>query len=100
MSDQVQDTFPRFIAHWMAATFGFFLRSLLPVVQAWTNPSVPVEYPRWWAVLLFASLICLLAGVINSNLPCKPRELLKSIGLGFALDAAALLAKIGPLSHV
>jgi len=41
--------------------------------------------------------MCLLAGVINSNLPAKPRELLKSVGLGFAIDAATLLAKINPI---
>lgn len=95
--NEVKDTYPRFLAHWAAATFGFFVRSLLPVIHAWTNPSAPVEYPRWWAALLLAALICLVAGVINSNLPTKPRELLKSMGLGFALDAASVLAKLSPL---
>jgi hypothetical protein len=47
--------------------------------------------------LLSAALMSLLAGGINSNLPPKPRELVKSVGIGFALDAAAVLAKINPL---
>lgn len=93
-STTLQDTYPRFFAHWIASSFGFFLRSLLPVLQKWQDPSAPVDFPRWWAFLIFALLICLLAGAINSNMPVKPRELVKSIGLGFALDAAALLAKI------
>jgi hypothetical protein len=92
----LQDTVPRFFAHWVAATFGFYLRSLLPVIQKWTDPTAPVEFPRWWAFLLFAALVCLLAGAINSDMPTKPRQLVKSIGLGFALDVATLLAKLGP----
>jgi hypothetical protein len=77
---------------------GFFLRSLFPVIKSWIHdPSTPATYPRWWAALLFAALICLVAGVINSNLPVKPREILKSIILGFALDSAKILDKIaGP----
>ncbi len=97
MSDEIKDTFPRFVAHWVAATFGFFLRGFLPVVLAWTNPSTEVEYPRWWAAFLFAALVSFPAGIINSDLPTKPRQLLKSIGLGFALDAALVLAKVSPL---
>jgi hypothetical protein len=93
----IEDTWRRFLAHWSASTFGFFLRSLLPVIVKWTNPKEPVSYPRWWAALLFAALICLLAGGINSNLPAKPSELVKSVGLGFALDVATLLAKFTPL---
>ncbi len=102
--DVIKDTWRRFLAHWSASTFGFFLRSLLPVIVKWTNPKVkwtnpkePVSYPRWWAALLFAALISALAGGINSNLPAKPRELMKSVGLGFALDVATLLAKFTPL---
>jgi hypothetical protein len=99
MPDELKDTNPRFFAHWLAATFGFFLRSLLPVIQKWTDPSTPVDFPRWWAFLIFAALICILAGGINADMPLKPRQLLKSISLGFALDVATLLAKIGP-THV
>jgi hypothetical protein len=95
--DVIKDTGPRFLAHWSASTFGFFLRSLLPVIAKWTNPNEPVSYPRWWAALLFAAFVSLLAGGINSNLPAKPRELVKSVGLGFALDVVTLLAKITPL---
>jgi len=97
MPDEIKDTWDRFVFHWIAATFGFFLRSLLPILQKWTDPVVPIEYPRWWAALLFASVLSLVAGGINSNLPCKPREILKSIGLGFAVDSATFLAKITPL---
>ena len=96
-SDEIKDGWGRFFAHWAAATFGFFLRSLLPVIKSWSDPRVPIAYPRWYVALLFSALLCLVAGGINSNLPTKPRELLKSVGLGFALDAAAFLANINPL---
>ena len=96
MPDEIKDEWGRFFAHWIASTLGYFLRSLLPVLKTWANPTAPIQYPRWWVALLFAAVISLLGGGINSNLPAKPRELLKSVGLGFALDAAALLAKIGP----
>jgi hypothetical protein len=95
-TDHIDDTWPRFAAHWLATTLGFFLRSLLPVIQSWTNPEIPVDYPRWWAALIFAAVISILGGGVNSNLPVKPRELLKSVALGFALDSATVLAKIGP----
>ncbi|SRR6266446_4155125 len=97
MADELKDEWSRFFAHWAAATLGFFLRSLLPVLKTWTDPKTPITYPRWWVALLFAAMMSLLAGGINSNLPSKPRELVKSIGIGFAIDAAALLAKINPL---
>ena len=92
--DIIKDTWARFFAHWAATSVGFFLRSFLPVLKSWSNPSVPIAYPRWWVVLLLAAAISLAGGIINSNLPSKPRELLKSIGLGFALDAVSVLAKI------
>jgi len=97
--DVIKDTWSRFCAHWSASTLGFFVRSLLPVIIKWTDPKAPISYPRWWAALLFAALVSLLAGGINSNLPAKPRELVKSVGLGFALDVATLLAKISPLPY-
>lgn len=97
MPDEIKDTWGRFLVHWFAATLGFFLRGLLPILQEWTDPAAPVEYPRWWAALLFAAMLSVVGGAINSNLPCKPRELLKSVGLGFAIDSAAFLAKIPPL---
>jgi hypothetical protein len=97
MPDEIVDTWPRFFAHWSMAAFGFFLRSLLPVLASWLDPSMPIKYPRWWVALLFAAVVCALGGLINSNLPPKPRELMKSLGLGFAFDAAMLLGKINPL---
>ncbi len=93
MPDVIQDEWGRFFAHWSAATLGYFLRTLMPVLIKWQNPQVHPDFPRWWVTLIFAAFVSLLGGGINSNLPAKPRELLKSVGLGFALDAAALLAK-------
>jgi len=96
MADVIEDSWNRFFAHWSATTLGFFLRGLLPVLKTWQDPNHPLDYPRWWAALLYALVVCLLGGGINCNLPAKPRELLKSVGLGFARDAASVLAKIGP----
>jgi len=64
------------------------------VLVTWSNPETPISYPRWWVALLLAALVSLIGGGINSNLPPKPREILKSIGLGFALDSAAILVKL------
>ena len=97
MPDEIRDDWGRFFAHWIAATIGFFLRSLLPVLKSWSDPRVSIAYPRWWVVLMYAAVVSLHAGGINSNLPAKPREFVKSIGLGFALDGATLLAKINPI---
>src|SRR6266516_2865054 len=97
VGDELKEEWPRFFGHWAAATFGFWLRSLLPVLRTWTDPTTPIQYPRWWVALLFALLVSLLGGFINSNLPLRPRELLKSTGLGFALDAASVLTRITPL---
>src|ERR1700674_2398984 len=96
MPDEIKEEWSRFCAHWGCATCGFFLRSLLPVLKSWTDPSMPVAYPRWWAALLISGFISLVAGGINSNLPSKPRELVKSVGLGFALDGVRVLAKTSP----
>jgi hypothetical protein len=93
--NEMGDTWRRFCAHWIAATFGYFLRSLLPVLKSWLDPRTPVEFPRWWAALIFAACICFVGNVINSNLPVRPRELVKSICLGFALDGFILLAQHG-----
>ena len=90
---RLSDSWGRFSAHWVAATLGYFLREYLPVLNASiaSPSSAGFDSNHWWKVLLFAALISLLGGGINSNLPCKPRELLKSLGVGFALDAAKLL---------
>ena len=95
--DILKATWPRFVAHWLAATLGFFLRSFLPVLKTWMDPATPPNFPRWWVALFFATLVCLLGGGIKSNLPAKPQDLLKSVGLGFAPDAAAVLANVNPL---
>ena len=87
--DVIEDKWPRFFAHWSASTLGFFLRSLPPGAYSMDQPES--------AALLFAAVVSIVGGGINSNLPAKPRELLKSVGLGFALDVATLLAKITPL---
>jgi hypothetical protein len=94
MADELRDEWGRFIFHWTFSSVGFFMRSLLPVLASWQNPHNPVEYPRWWAALAFGAAISLAAGIINSNLPMKPREMLKSIGLGFALNAATVLSRL------
>jgi len=77
--------------------WGFSYAASSRCLFKWTNPKAPISYPRWWAALLFAAMVSIVGGGINSNLPAKPRELLKSVGLGFALDVATLLAKITPL---
>jgi hypothetical protein len=94
MADELKDEWPRFFCHWLCVTGGFFLKSLLPVLKQWEDPTQAIAFPRWWAVLMFGAVISLVGGAINSNLPIKPRELVKSIGLGFALDSASVLAKI------
>jgi hypothetical protein len=94
MADVIEDSWRRFFGHWSAASFGFFLRTLLPVLNSFTNPQRSLEFPRWYIYLALAALFSLVGGAINSNLPLKPREILKSVGLGFALDSAAILAKL------
>jgi hypothetical protein len=94
MADVLKDTWPRFTAHWGAATLGVFLRSFLPVAIKWTDANVAATFPRWWVFLLLSCLIAAVSGAINSNLPAKPREILKSIGLGFAINVTALIARI------
>lgn len=96
MPDEIKDEWSRFFAHWGAATLGCFLRTLIPVLIKLQNPQAPVDFPRWWVALILAAIFSLIGGIINSNLPTKPRELVKSVGLGFAVDSAALLAKLAP----
>jgi hypothetical protein len=94
--DVLQYTLPRFFAHWVAATLGFWFHVLLPLLQSWTDPAAIVAYPRWWAVLLVAAIVSLVGGILNSNLPPNPVELLKSAIFGFALESATVLVR----SHV
>jgi hypothetical protein len=93
--NEINDTWRRFLAHWAAATLGYFIRAWLPTLLSWNDPKVPVSYPRWWVALLTGAVVSLIGSAINSNMPVKPREMLKSLGLGFALNAVAILAKVG-----
>ena len=96
-SKELDDTGARFLAHWIAATIGFFLRWLLPILEkGYLHPEEPLEFPRWWVALLFAAGIALVGGFLNANLPIRSRELLKSATLGFAFDHTAIMANITP----
>ncbi|EIZ79043.1 hypothetical protein WSK_2588 [Novosphingobium sp. Rr 2-17] len=81
------ETWPRFLAHWIAAVFGHFLKVVLPLIADWPFPLLSRDFPAWWAVLLFAATTSLLAAVINCNLPVTARELMKSVAFGLALNA-------------
>ena len=94
--NEIKETWPRFLVHWGAATGGYFIRAALPLMTRWTDPSMPIAFSRWWVYLLIGAALTLVAGAINSNMPVKPREIVKSIGLGFAVDAVAVLAKLTP----
>jgi hypothetical protein len=76
---------------------GMFFRLFLPVLNTSVSSGNTNELANknWWLALLLAACISLIGG-INSNLPCKPRELLKSLVLGLALDAAKLLPHSNP----
>jgi hypothetical protein len=71
---------------------GMFFRLFLPILNTSLSNSNTNDLVNrnWWLALLLAASVSLVGG-INSNLPCKPRELLKSLVLGFALDVAKLL---------
>jgi hypothetical protein len=88
----LKDTWPRFIPHYLATTLGCFLRLFLPVLNSAVssgNTQTVLSRP-WGYAMLLAAMVSILGG-INSNLPCMPRELVKSVALGFALDVAKLL---------
>src|ERR1700756_2161904 len=91
---ELKDGWARFFFHWGPVTAGCSIREMLPVMERWRDPATPVAYPRWWAVVLTAALASLVGGVINANLPITAREFLKSLGLGFALNAATVLARL------
>ena len=93
-ANELGETWTRFFCHWFAASLGVFFRTFLPILNSWADPNVPVNFERWWAIMLFAFSIALLASVVTANSPIRPRELLKSVGLGFALDSARVLADI------
>ncbi|KQN39710.1 MULTISPECIES: hypothetical protein [unclassified Sphingomonas] len=85
---QLGETVPRMVVHWIASCFGHFLMVLLPLIAEWPYRVDPV-FPRWWSVLLFAGITSVTAAIINANLPVTARELIKSVALGFALNATA-----------
>jgi hypothetical protein len=89
---ELGETVPRFLAHWIAACFGHFLRVLLPLITDWPS-QVASDFPRWWSVLLFAGATSLVAAIINANLPVTARELIKSVALGFALNTTSVILK-------
>lgn len=60
----------------------------------WTDPANSLSWPRVWVVVVYSLPIALMGGVISSTLPAKPREALKSLVLGFGLDAAVVLARL------
>jgi hypothetical protein len=95
VSQVIQDTWPRFLGHWSAVTLGFFLQTALPALNSRAQgiPSSQLDTGKWLAALGAAAGFALVGGGINSNLPVKPRELVKSILLGFALNAAKLLVQ-------
>jgi hypothetical protein len=83
---ELGESLPRFVSHWIAAAFGYLLMVLLPLIAQW--PRIPdASWPQWWSLLIFAGLTSLAAAVVNANLPVTSRELIKSVALGFALNA-------------
>lgn len=84
---ELGESLPRFLAHWTAACFGHFLMMLLPLMTAWPPSLRNNEWPVWWWMLLLAAMTSVIAAIINANLPVTARELIKSVALGFALNA-------------
>lgn len=83
---ELGESVPRFVSHWIAAAFGYFLMVLLPLIAQW--PRIPdASWPKWWSLLLFSALTSLAAAIVNANLPVTARELIKSVALGFAINA-------------
>ncbi len=91
---ELGETIPRFLTHWIASCFGNFLMVLLPLIAEWPHPLTDTNFPRWWSVLLFAGATSLASAIINANLPVTARELIKSVALGFALNAVSVILKI------
>lgn len=90
---ELGESLPRFVTHWLAACFGHFLMVLLPLIAEW--PRVPdASWPAWWSLLLLAASTSLVAAVINANLPVTARELIKSVALGFMLNATLTMLHV------
>jgi hypothetical protein len=87
---ELGESLPRFVIHWIAACFGHFLMVLLPLIAQW--PRIPdAAWPQWWRLLLFAGFTSIAAAIVNANLPVTARELIKSVALGFALNATIVM---------
>jgi hypothetical protein len=90
---ELGESLPRFLSHWLAACFGHFLMVLLPLITDLTDMT-NATWPKWWSLLLFAAATSLIAAVINANLPVTPREMIKSVALGFALNATIVMLRL------
>jgi len=90
---ELGESLPRFLSHWLAACFGHFLMVLLPLITDWAHVK-NATWPSWWSLLLFAALTSLVAAIINANLPVTPREMIKSVALGFALNATIVMLRL------
>ncbi len=90
---ELGESLPRFLSHWLAACFGHFLAVLLPLITDWAHFH-NATWPSWWELLLFAASTSLIAAVINANLPVTPREMIKSVALGFALNATIVMLRL------
>lgn len=90
---ELGESLPRFLCHWLAACFGHFLMVLLPLITDWADVR-DATWPAWWSLLLFAAATSLIAAVINANLPVTPREMIKSVALGFALNATGTMLRL------
>lgn len=90
---ELGESLPRFLSHWLAACFGHFLMVLLPLITDWARVH-DATWPRWWSLLLFAMSTSLIAAIINANLPVTPREMIKSVALGYALNATIVMLQL------
>ncbi|KQN03418.1 hypothetical protein C8J42_10683 [Sphingomonas sp. PP-CE-1A-559] len=90
---ELGESLPRFLSHWLAACFGHFLMVLLPLITDWAHVK-NATWPSWWSLLLFAASTSLVAAIINANLPVTPREMIKSVALGFALNATIVMLRL------
>ena len=68
----------------------FSLMVLLPLITDWADFR-QATWPSWWSLLLVAASTSLIAAIINANLPVTPREMIKSVALGFALNATLIM---------
>ena len=90
---ELGESLPRFLSHWLAACFGHFLMVLLPLITDWSRVR-GATWPSWWWLLLLAASTSLIAAIINANLPVTPREMIKSVALGFALNATLVMVQL------